>query len=372
MSRVTRSARITSLAALTLLAGCQQVDQLLPLDLAPGEAVSATIGQSGGIVALPPSFSMSIPAGAVGSSVPIVVAPRTSSPYPDEAGTPVPGTAFDVQPVGTVLAQAATVEVAVPAEVLEAGEALRAVLAVEALDGSVRTFDGTYDLTNGVLQADVDVLGPMAVVVATDALPVDLGEPPPLGGGTLPAPGIGPVDGPLPSSHGGVEFEASCAPEVRQCFSSGLLRVWADSVVTNRFGENLFLIGTRVDASLDFIDYDVDGVPSSLVGSVTIDGALRARLNRIVTSYELDDAFTTGAGTTATPTALEIVDAVMIVGETTTADGTIELNEEIEFGISGIGTSEMLIIRIEADLDFENSDGTTSVGRVVAHLRLRR
>ena len=247
-----------------------------------------------------------------------------------------------------------------------------AVLAVEALDGSVRTFDGTYDLTSGVLRTDVDVLGPMAVVIATDALPVDLGEPPALGGGTFPGPGIGPVDGPLPSSHGGVEFEASCAPEARQCFSSGLLRVWADSVVTNRFGENLFLIRTRVDASLDFVDYDVNGVPASLVGSVTIDGALRAKLNRIVTSYELDDAFTTGTGTTATATALQIVDAVMIVSETTTSDGTIELNEEIEFGIDGIGTSEMLIIRIEADLDFENSDGTTTVGRVVAHLRLRR
>lgn len=373
MSRTPPSRRVATVVCVAiLLSACQQVDQALPLGLAAGELVSATVDQNGGIVSFPPSFSIRIPAGAVASATPIVVTPRNSTPYPADAGIPVPGTAFDVQPIGTTLTQVATVEVALPPEMLEAGEALRAVLAVEALDGSVRTFDGIYDLTSGVLRADVDVLGPMAVVVARDALPVEVGEPPALGGGTFPAPGPGPVDGPALSNHGGVEFTAMCAPEVRQCFSSGLLRVWADSVVTDRYGDQLFLIRTRVDATLDFIDFDINGVPTSLVGSVTIDGALRARLNRVVTSYDLDDAFRTGTGGAATTTSLEIVGSAMIVAETTTSDGTIQLDEEIEFGIDGVGTTEMLVIRLEADLDFENADGTTSVGRVVAHLRLRR
>lgn len=365
--------RVPAVAALTiLLSGCQQVDQLLPLGLADGEQASATVGPSGATVALPPSFSIDIPAGAVGGSVPIVISPLTSGPYPADAGTPVPGTAFDVQPVGTVLAQSATVELAVPPEILDAAEVLRMVLAVELLDGTVRTFDGAYDVTNGVLRADIDVLGPIAAVIAADALPVDTGDPPALEGGTFPQPPIVPVDGPLLSSYGGVEFTASCAPEMRRCFSSGLLRVWADDVVTSRFGDQLYLLSTTVEANLDFFDFDLNGVPTSLVGTVSISGALRARLNRVVASYDLDDDFTTGAGGSAVPTTIQITDELMVVGETATSDGEVEFNEEIEFGIDGVGTSEMLVIRIEADLDFKNADGTTSVGRVIAHLRLRR
>lgn len=352
--------------------GCQQTDQALPFELSEGEVASLTVGTSGGTVSLPPSFSIDFPAGALSGSVTVSVTPRIDAPFPGDEGTPVPGTAFDVDPVGTVLSQPALVELAVDPTLLEVGEDVRLELALIRQDGSVATFQGVYDVTNGLLAAEVDELGPVAAVVSDDAIAVSLGDPPTLDGGSM-APPVSPApSGPALSSHGGVEFTASCSPDARQCLSSGLIRLWADDVVHERLGDHMFLLDPSVDARLDFISFDANGLPTELVGSITVAGQLRARLNSTVTRREVDDGVTTGPSTDPTATPIDISGNVMVVSQTTTQDGVIEFDEQLEFAVTGIGTSEMLVVEVEAEIEFENQDGSATTGILTAHLRLRR
>ena len=99
--RIIRSrARALSLfTVLALVAGCEQVDQAHPLDVMAGQPVSRSIGPEGGVVSIPPGFSIEFPAGAFPQSVFVPVTPRVaSSPFPDDAGAVVPGTAFGLSP----------------------------------------------------------------------------------------------------------------------------------------------------------------------------------------------------------------------------------------------------------------------------------
>lgn len=366
-----------SLAVLVSLAaaGCQQMDQELPFELAEGEIASLQIGPSGGTVSLPPSFSLNIPASALASSVSVDVTERISGPFPSDAGTPVPGTAYDVGPVGTALAMPGHVQIAVDSALLEVGEAVRLSVAIQRSDGSVSTFPSNYDVANGVLTADIDELGPVAAVVSFDAIELAAGLPEALGGGSFPpppAPAPGPAGAP---AYGGVEFSASCSPEARQCFSSGVIRVWADDVVRRRMGDDLWLLDPTVSGSIEFLDYDAEGVPRTVVGTLSMDGDLRARFNSTVSHYDLAEGTSTGPGVDPIPTSLSISSNVMVFGETTSTGGdVIESNfeDEAEFEVTGIGTSEMLVVRVESEIEFENSDGSFETGLVVAHVRLRR
>lgn len=364
---------VVAVALAVLVTACQQSDQALPFEPAPGEGVTVTVGAQGGTVAVPPSFSLDVPAGALSGSLTVSVVPRVGAPFPGDAGTPVPGTAFDIGPTGTALAAPARVEIAVPPELLEVGEDVRLALALIRDDDSVVTFQGAYDVTNGVLVADIDELGPVAAVVSSDAIAVTLGAPTPLTGGSMSPPGAPPAPtGPAPSSHGGVEFTASCAPNARRCFSSGVIRLWADDVVRSRMGDDIFLLAPEVDAGLDFISFDQNGLPTELVGSISVNGQLRARLNSTVTRRIIDDGVTTGISSSPTPTSLNISGNVLVVSETTSKDGSVEFNEELEYAVTGIGTSEMLVVQIEAEIDFENQDGSFTTGILTVHLRLRR
>lgn len=367
--------RLLAVAGLLVLAaGCQQADQTLPFELAAGEGATLTIGTSGGTISVPPSFSLSFPAGALTASVSVDVTPRVSAPFPSDAGIPVPGSAFDVGPVGTILALPARVEIGVPADLLEPGDDVRLSVALLRQDGSVATFGGTYDVTNGILTAEIDELGPVAAVISADAIPVLSGVPDSLSGGSFPPPPPAP---PAPSgaalaNHGGIEFSASCSLEARQCFTSGLIRVWADDTVRGRLGDDLFLLNPNVQANFDFVEFDQNGVPISVVGSVSIDGDLRARLNSTVSSYGIEDGATTGQTADPTVTTVQVTGNLLILGETMTSAGDIQFNEEVRFGITGIGTSEMLTLEFTADVEFDNDDGSVTVGQVTAHIRLRR
>lgn len=354
-----------------LVNGCQQADQILPFELAEGEGATATIGPSGGALSVPPSFSLSIPSGALTSAVAVDVARRITAPFPSDAGSAVPGTAFDIGPVGTTLNEMAMVEIAVPPELLGAGQDLRLSVAVLRQDGSVASFGGTYDVTNGVLRAAIDELGPVAAIVALDAIALGNEVPPVLGGGSFPAPAPPAPSGPALTSHGGVEFAAECSPGARQCFSSGLIRVWADQTLRDRLGEQLFLLNPTVSVNLDFVSFDLAGVPTEVVGSVSVSGDLRARFNSTISSYDLRDGATTGPTTAPVATPLQVSGNLMIIDQTTTEGGSAEFNEEVEFAITGIGTTEMMTIRLEAELEFKNSDGSVVTGTVIAHIRLR-
>ncbi len=358
------------------LGACQQVDQELPFELAPGEAVSLQIGAAGGIVSLPPSFSLDIPAGALGASTAVEVVPMIGEAFPSSAGVPVPGTAYDLQPEGTQLAVPALVEIAIPDAAIDEDDQVLATVGVRRPDGTVETFDGTYDLSSGIIRAEIDRLGPLSVVVNADAIAVASGVPPALAGGSVPLPPAPSPGGPAPADpqYGGVAFEAVCSadPSSRQCFSSGLIRVWADEVVRRRIGERLFLVSPDVTATLEFLDF-VNGIPTSVIGSIAIDGALRSRFNATVDSYTMDEGVNTGPTTQPQATGLNISGNVMTFGETTNSTtGLPEINEDVVFAITGIGTSEMLVIEVEVEISFPTDGAPDEIGILTAHVRLRR
>lgn len=354
-----------------LFAGCQQADQSLPFELDEGEGATTTIGPNGGTVTVPPTFSLTFPAGSLPTSTAVQIVPRISGPFSSDAGAPVPGSAFDVAPAGTPLSEPARVEIAVDPLLLEAGDDVRLSVAVMRDDGSVATFDATYDLTNGVLAAEIDELGPVAAVVSLDALSVGLGAPPALGGGSFPQPTPPAPGGPQTAQFGGIEFLADCSPDARQCFSSGLIRLWADDVVRSRLGDDLWFLSPTVSASLEFISFDAFGIPTQVFGAISVDGNLRARFNSAVTSVEMEDGASTGPGSTPQPTGLTVTGNVMVLDQTTTSSGSVEFNEQLAFGITGIGTSEMMTVEVEAEVEFDNDDGSVEIGIVTAHIRLR-
>jgi hypothetical protein len=164
-------------AASVMLAACQQVDQALPFDLAAGTGATVTLGPNGGTVSVPPSFSINFPAGSLPMSTTVDVAPRISGPFPGDAGASVPGSTFDVGPVGTMLSTPARVELAVDPALLDAGDEVRISIAVVRQGGSVATFDADYDLTNGIVSADIDELGPLQLSSPSMRSPL---EPTPL------------------------------------------------------------------------------------------------------------------------------------------------------------------------------------------------
>ena len=357
--------------AVALLAtGCQQTDQQLPFELAEGEGATLSIGPTGGTLSVPPSFSLEFPAGSLTGTTSVSATPLISEPFPQDAGTPVPGTAFAVGPVGTTLGEPVRVEMAVDPNLLEAGEDILLTVAVRRATGEVATFESTYDITNGVLVAEVDELGPMAAVVSLDAVAVIAGAPPALLGGTFPPPAPPSPVGPAPAP-GTLVFEASCSPEGRQCFTSGLIRVWADDVVIERMGDQLFLVDPSVSIVLDFITFDQSGLPTEVVGAVSVGGDLRARFNSTVTGYDLEEGITTGPGVSPAPTTVNVSGSVMTIGQTTSSSGVVEFNEDVEFSIVGIGTTQMMIAELDAEVEFENDDGSFTYGYVTAHIRLR-
>ncbi|MEM7416058.1 MAG: hypothetical protein AAF389_11215 [Gemmatimonadota bacterium] len=364
--------RLWTVAALSiLLAGCQQADQVLPFELSGDEGATITIGQNGGTVTVPPTISLEFPAGSLSGSTAVTVVPRISGPFPNDAGTAVPGTAFDIGPVGTTLINPAEVEIAVDPALLDASDAVRLSVAVQREDGSVATFDATYDVTNGVLVAELDELGPIAAVITLDAIPLGVEAPPSLGGGSVPSPAPPVAGGPQPAQFGGIDFVAACAPEGRQCFSSGLIRLWADEVVQRRMGEDLWFLNPTVSASLEFLSFDQFGIPNQVFGSVSVDGNVRAKFNSAVSSYEMEDGASTGPGANPQPTGLTITGNLMTMDQTTTSSGNVEFNETFEFGITGIGTTEMMTIEVEAEIEFDNEDGSVEIGIIIAHVRLR-
>ena len=357
-------------AVAVLTTGCQQTDQQLPFEIAEGEGATLSIGPTGGTLSVPPSFSLDFPAGALTGATSVSATPLITEPFPQDAGVPVPGTAFAVGPVGTTLGEPARVEMAVDPSLLEAGEEVLLTVAVRRATGEIATFESTYDVTNGVLVAEVDELGPMAAVVSLDAIAVSLGSPPALIGGTFPPPApLTPV-GPAPAP-GTLVFEADCSPEGRPCFTSGLIRIWADDVVVERMGDKLFLVDPSVRIILDFISFDQSGLPTEVVGAVSVGGDLRARFNSTVTGYDLEEGITTGPGVGAAPTTVNVAGSVMTIGQTTSSSGEVEFNEDVEFSIVGIGTTQMMIAEIEAEVEFENDEGPPSYGYVTAHIRLR-
>ena len=323
-----------SLAGLLLFAqGCLlQQDQRLPLELDEGETAARTIGTAGGILSFPPDFSLNVPAGALSSSASLTVAPRIGAPFPSEAGVVLPGTAFDINPAGLTLASPARVEIRVPEVLLELGDAVRLGIAL----------------------------------LEIDAIEIEAGLPPTLGGGTFSG-APSPVSGAASSTESNSRYGSSCSPDARRCFSSGLVRVWISQSLRDRIGDDLVIVAMTVFTDLDFSGSDAAGQPTSAVGEITVAGTLKARLGQTVTSYDFDEHRVTGSGGAATVTGLSIAGNQMVFG-----DITGEGSNTIEFGLTRIATGELLTLRIEEEIELDNDDGSTTTGTVILHVRLRR
>ncbi len=358
-------------AAALLIAGCQQTDQQLPFELAEGEGATLSIGPSGGTLTVPPSFSLEFPTGSLPTSTSVSATPLISEPFPQDAGEPVPGTAFAVGPVGTALGEPARVEMAVDPKLLEVAEDILLSIAVQRATGEISTFESTYDVTNGILVAEVDELGPMAAVVSVDAIAMLTEAPPTLLGGTFPPPAPTPTPSGAAGAPGTLVFQAECSPAGRPCFTTGLIRLWADDVIVERMGDQIFLVNPAVRVLLDFITFDQSGFPTEVVGQIAIGGDLRARLNSTVTGYDLEEGVTTGPGTPPTPTTVNVSGSVMTIGQTTSSSGVVKFDEDVAFSIVGIGTTQMMIAELDAEVEFENDDGTLTYGYITAHVRLR-
>jgi hypothetical protein len=352
------------------LFGCQQFDQQLPFDLDEGSGRTASIGASGGLLSIPPSFAIVFPTGSLSAPTTVTAAVRDSV-FPATAGLVVPGLAFDVGPRGQQLLTPARVQVAVPEELLGSGDQIRLALALLRPGGQIVTQVTSYDVANGILFAEVSELGPMAAVVSFDAIPVlDLADLPTLGGGSIAPPALAPLPGGPLAVDGPAIFSAECSADARNCFTSGIVELWVDDVVRQRLGDDIVLMNTSVSGSVEFLAFDQSGEATQVVGFLEIGGELRARFNRVVSGRGIDDdlIFRTGVGTTPTPTTVFFSGNEMIFGAT--SDG---FSQDMTFGVTGIGTGEVLTVRLEGDIEFANAGSRApDVGEIVAHVRLRR
>jgi hypothetical protein len=363
-----RMPRSVLLAVLvTFVSGCLlQHDQESPLELQEGEGAAKTIGAEGGVISVPPDFSLNFPAGALPTSSSVTVAPRTNAPFPGDGGAVLPGTAYDISPAGLALATPARVEIRVPLTLLETSDEVRLGVAILNPDGSIATATGTYDATSGFLSADLERLGPVAAVVELDAIDVESGLPPTLGGGNF-AGAPTPSGGGAGASAATMRYQSSCSPDARRCFSSGLIRVWISQSLRDRIGGALVIVAPVVDADLDFLTFGPSGQPTSVVGEIRVAGTLKALVGNSVVSYSYEEHSVTGSESTPSVTAVAVADNVMVF-----ANITGDSSNEFEFGLSRIATGELLTFRIEREINLENDDGSETTGTVFIHVRLRR
>jgi len=365
-------------ALVTALFGCQQSDQALPFEIDPAQAQTVSVNAAGGIVSVPPNFSIEFFSGTLSGSQTVTAQQRLSA-FPSDAGIVIPGSAFDVGPAGTALnpSAPARVQIGVPSALLAEGDELALTVALLRPDNSIVTDVTSYDVTNGILTADVYELGPVAAVVSSDAITVgSIADVPKLDGGAItpvsPMPTAPAAPSMAPTHADGVQFTAECSPGERSCLTSGIAKLWVDDVVQERLGDELLLLNTTVEASIEFFSFRT-ALPDSAVGYLRIDGDLRARINEVIASRKIGDevALYTGNGADAydpDATAISISGGELTLFDTSRDDDP----QTLGFDISGVGTSDLLTVQISGYIDFENASGPPTRGNIVAQVRLRR
>lgn len=370
--------------ALALLSGCLQSDQALPFALDEGATVTRSVGPAGGTVSLAGGVALTFPPGALRAPTQITLGRRLDTAFPGDAGRVVPGTVFDVAPAGLELAQPVRVTLRLPTKAVPTGDAVRLGVARAVAGRADLAGSGSYDATSGLLTASLNALGPVAAVVGDDAIPLGTGTPPTLGGGSFatggggapegagtpggPGTSAGVPDGPL-ASVGAQRFVASCRPEARRCFSSGLVQVWASAELRERLGGDLVILVPRLEADLTFTAVGPDGLPGEALGSVSIRGTLRASIGQGIASYEVDETFRTGSGAAGAPPSIT---TVRISGNQMTLSRTTDGNDRrMEYELVPVGTGRMLTLRVEEEVELENDDGSVTRGKVILFTRLR-
>ena len=348
-----------------VLGGCLQNDQALPFDLDDDASAVASIGPAGGVVSLATGFSLRIPSGALTSTVQITVVPRITSPFSTDAGPVLLGTAFDISPAGLELAKPARLEIRVGSGLLASADLVRLGIALERGGGVTLLEGGGLDLTSGILTAPLSTLGSVAGVLSDDAIPLQPGLPPDLGGGTFASAGSGSPGASVEAA--GLKYIGECSLTARRCSTSGLVSFWVSDALRDRLGEELTIFAPEFSGDFEFSDFDASGQPTTAIGRIRTQGTLKALLAQSVTSYQIDEGFLTGSGDEPSVTRVTVSGNRLILAVTTD-----ETDREIEYGIRIIGTGQMLTLELTEEIDLENADGSHTTGTVTLHVRLRR
>lgn len=356
---------LAALLALSL-GGCLQPDQKLPFALDDEATAARSIGPAGGVVSLPSGVAVHIPAGALAAPTQITLTPRADATFPGDAGRVVPGTVYDLGPAGLVLRAPARVALRLPARDVPEEEAVRLGVARSEGGRSGLLEGGGFDATSGLLTAELPTLGTLAAVVADDAIPLSTGTPPTLGGGTFAQGGGGAGAGGPQGADGPQTFSATCNPQARRCFSTGMVEIWASPELLDRLGGTLVIVGPILESEITFDRLDANGLPTEAVGRVSFRGELRVKLGESVGRYPIDESFRTGTGGVPSRTTVRIEGSRMYLARTT--DGADRL---MEYEIRRIGTGRLLTFRVEQEVELENQDGTFTKGSVIIFSRLR-
>ncbi len=358
------SASILVIGALAVAAGCEQLDQRLPFEPDPLFVAQRTVGPEGGLVSHPIGVALEFPRGALSEPATVTITPVVDgSAFPGSPeGTLIRGTYVRVQPALLPLAQPVRVDLAVDPAQLDEDDLTRLALATEDPDGGVVTEGVSFDVSAGILHGRTERLGAIAAILAANVVPVIAQDPPTLGGGTFTEAGAG--GAPQRNTSTGV-FRVRCGHRglVRRCVDSGTIEVWASAEIRDRLSGDLIFLNPDVTGELEFTDFD-SGVPTRVRGTVSATGTLRVRLGQAVTSFTVDDVFSTsGAGGAS---------ALTVQGNTLTFHQTTVGARTVEYELRPVGTGQQLVVRGQKSVDFENDDGTTTTATLFLDLRLRR
>ena len=263
--------------------------------------------------------------------------------------------------------QPVAVDVVVLSDSLTRKDLIRLGIATESIDEPITAKGLSFDLTSGIMRGQLSALGAMAAIVADNALSIVAEDPPILGGGNLTPLGVSGASGSAAltqrTTTGAFEIRCGHAGNVRRCFGSGTMVLWASSEIQNRLSTEMLVLNPEATGTLEFTDF-VNGVPTKARGSLNVQGTLRVQLGQSITSFEVDDVFETdGPGGES---------AVTVNGNSITLHSTSKGPRTIRFEIRRSGTGEQLIVRGERIVEFDNDDGTKTTATLFIDLRLRR
>lgn len=161
---------VSGLVMLTLLVGCEQENQPLPFD--PGAVGSQTISAQGGSVSTPAGAAVHFPSGALSGSVTVTIGETEVPAQAQSAGTAA-SSAFAIEPAGTVLSQAADLELKFSKNIDPSRSWLASIVSVT--NGLVEEHASSrVDLSTGIVGTEIDRLGTVLVVIpsASNVFPV--------------------------------------------------------------------------------------------------------------------------------------------------------------------------------------------------------
>lgn len=349
MIRITRPA-----AALALLAlACEQEPQELPFALDSDDPVTQTVDASREtVLSSPAGASLRVPPQALASGTQITMTPQPTANTVGAAtgGQIIPGTVFAVTPQGAPLANPAALDLRFPQQSLTPSQEIGLIAVNNTGEKVAYLRTATVDLSSRVVRGEIDQLGTVGAMVATDVVAPQAGALPPATGGTIASATAGALAG------APVTYAASCSVvSGNSCAGAGgVINIRASESILNRYGATrLGLVGSVIEAELTF-----DPLTNLVTGSISFESAMRMRLGGSVSGTLVYDELVTGPGSTPQPTPYVVQGAEVII------DG-----QHYPFTVA----NNTLTLHIPpTEIELENDDGSTTTGTIAASIVLRR